>query len=58
MKNNGKSTISEDSNEKHYYYLYIIPRPLVYFGPCIFIPGLSGFFYSPVYGSASSPVNG
>ena len=27
---NGKSTIPEDSNEKHYYYGYSIPRQLIY----------------------------
>ena len=57
-KNNGKSIIPEDSDEKHYYYRYIIPRLLIYSGPCIFIPRLSGFFYRPGYGSASSLGNG
>jgi len=52
--NNGKSTIPEDSNEKHYYYGYSIPRQLIYSGPCIFISELGGFFYRPGYGSASS----
>ena len=28
--NNGKSTIPGDSNEKHYYYGYSIPRQLIY----------------------------
>ena len=28
--NNGKSTIPGDSNEKHYYYGYSVPRQLVY----------------------------
>ena len=28
--NNGKSTIPRDSNEKHYYYGYSIPRQLLY----------------------------
>ena len=28
--NNSKSTITEDSNEKHYYYGYNIPRKLIY----------------------------
>ena len=30
MNDNGKNTISEDNNEKHYYYGYSIPRQLVY----------------------------
>ena len=28
--NNGKRTIPEDSDEKHYYYGYSIPRQLIY----------------------------
>ena len=28
--NNGKSTIPEDSDEKHYYYGYSIPMQLIY----------------------------
>ena len=47
--NNDKSTIQEDSDEKHYYYGYSIPRQLIYSGPHIFIPGLSGFSYRPGY---------
>ena len=39
-------------------YGYIILRQLIYFGPHIFIPGLSGFFYRPDYGSASSLGSG
>ena len=39
-------------------YGYIFPRQLIYFGPRIFIIGLSGFFYRPGYGSASSLGNG
>ena len=57
-ENNGKSTISEDSDEKHYYYRYSIPRHLIYLEPRIFIPGLGGFFYRPGYGSASSLGSG
>ena len=30
MEYNGKSTIPEDSDEKHYYYRYSIPRRLIY----------------------------
>ena len=55
--NNGKNTIPEDSDEKHYYYGYNIPRQLIYYGPRIFIPGLVDFFYCPGYGSASSLGN-
>ena len=57
MRNNGKSTIPEDSDKKHYYYGYNIQRQLTYSGPHIFIPGLNGFFYRPGYGSASSLGN-
>ena len=56
--NNGKSTILEDSDKKHYYYGYSIPRQLIYSRPCIFLLGLGGFFYRPGYGSASSLGNG
>ena len=52
--NNYKSKIPEDSDEKHYYYGYNILRQLIYSGPRIFTLGLSGFFYRPSYGSASS----
>jgi len=58
MKNNGKSTILENSDKEHYYYGYNILRQLIYFGPRIFIPRLGGFFYHPGYGSASSLGNG
>ena len=58
IKNNGKSTIPEDSDEKHYYYEYNIPRQLIYSRPRIFILGLGEFFYHPSYGSASSLSNG
>ena len=51
---NDKSTIPEDSDEKHYYYGYNIPRQLIYSRACIFLLGLSGFFYRLGYGSASS----
>ena len=52
-ENNGKSITPEDSNKKHYYYGYIIPRQLIYSGPRIFIIGLGRFFYRPSYGSTS-----
>ena len=37
-KKNDKNTILEESDEKHYYYSYIIPRQLIYSGTRIFIP--------------------
>ena len=58
MNNDVKSAIPEDSDEKLYYYGYIIPRQLIYSGPRIFIPGLGEFFYHPSYGAASSLGNG
>jgi len=40
-------------------YGYIFPRQLIYFvGPHIFIPRLSGFFFLPGYGFASSLGSG
>ena len=56
--NNGKTTIPENSDNKHYYYGYNIPRQLIYSRPRIFIPRLGGFFYRPGYGSACSLGNG
>ena len=52
--NNDKSTIPENSDNKHYYYGYSIPKRLIYSAPRIFIPGLVGFFHRPGYGSTSS----
>ena len=49
---------TRDSDEQHYYYGYSILRQLIYPTPLIFIPRLSGFFYRPGYGSASSHGNG
>ena len=37
MNNNGKNTIPEDSDEKHYYYRYSIPRRVIYSAPRILI---------------------
>ena len=45
--NNGKGIIPEDSDKKHYYYEYSIPRQLIYSRPRIFILGLGGFLLLP-----------
>ena len=39
MKNNGKITIPEDSDNKHYYYWYSLPRQLSYSNHISSFPG-------------------
>ena len=57
-KYNGRLQYWRTATKNTTNYGYIFPRQLTYFGPRIFIPGLSGFFYCLGYGSTSSSGNG